>query len=428
MKPKWIDSKRERHLGALETLKESFVQDEHGKPTFQGWGFREACKFLADDIDLGAKFSPMTIAGVIRAAVWQMAEKGQFSAEAMLQAVESVVQVKLMAPPKKYFLYSTLSIQRLKTGQRKTWMKDLLVGRARKFEIAKSTLAERIQFECGIEVSCFQLPVSVMICARDPNEAFDAGHFKLDLVRSIWNLYLNRQVSTRISSGKPSAVNTVLLGPVHTLHHASGVLATDTILYEQDYVMPTQNYDWTMEFDGMSSFFTKVERRLRVNPLKDLVSDALVDYVRALELRDYKQAFLLLWAVLERLLGSSDVVESKKKTISRAAFLFTQDRRYIQSLLERLVEKRNELVHGRKEFGNMEAALHDTRWVLERVIEFCLENRYGFKTRAELLEFLDLPNDLNLLAWRLKLMKRARVHLLPAVKPMDIELETQPHP
>ena len=100
-------------------------------------------------------------------------------------------------------------------------------------------------------------------------------------------------------------------------------------------------------------------------------------------------------------------------TVKRGAFFFPKDHEYASGMLKRLVERRNEFVHGRQDFPNMEASLHHARWFVECAIEFLLDNKYGFRSHREFLEFLELPRDLKDVGKRLRLLAKAKSHLQP---------------
>lgn len=77
----------------------------------------------------------------------------------------------------------------------------------------------------------FYEPVSVLVSARTTNEAGALALDQLDLVRGIWNFRKNRGTWIRKSSGTRSPVNSIILGPIHTLHTPSGALATESWWY-----------------------------------------------------------------------------------------------------------------------------------------------------------------------------------------------------
>ena len=157
----------------------------------------------------------------------------------------------------------------------------------------------------------------------------------------------------------------------------------------------------------------KVERRLAISRERSLIEDAIIDYTNALDFRDNQRTFLELWNILERLVGSKDPTESKKLTVKRASFLFPDDHPYAANVLKRLVDRRNELVHGRADIPGLEASVHHARQFVERAIEFFLDNRFGFQSHHEFLSFLELPKDVRDVARRMRILSSAKMHLQP---------------
>ena len=426
----WIDTKSRRQDFAIKLLEESFRRNENGEPSFVGWGYRTAVALLVDDLKFPQGLASNTLAGIVRNAIWEMARIGSFSDAEMLNCTRNAYISHQRLLPKKFVLLSSVSLYNTTAHARKTWLKHVCFWPPSKYADARAQISDEIEQVIPAAISNRYSRLYVSVAARDMHEAFEQALFQLDLVRAIWNLQINRQYLTRTASGLAQPVNQILRGPIHTLHVPSGALATTIFNYETDYTNIAFPYNWGPTVSSIQTFFLRVERKLQVSPVSDFIKCALVDYVRALDHKENKRAFLDLWSLLERLVGSANPAESKKTTGTRTAFLIGQDVEYVQAVLARLAERRNELVHGRSEAPEMEAALHHIREYVEYAIEFLLQNKYDFQSPHDFKEFLDTPKDVAMLARRLSLMLKGRAHLTPRRKSDEgaEDSETPPTP
>ena len=81
--------------------------------------------------------------------------------------------------------------------------------------------------------------VTISTQGRSQAEAGLAALDALNLQRGFWNLALNLNLWDRPINQRRKPVNTVLLGPVHSLHHPNGELVPRGIWFDNEYVEPT---------------------------------------------------------------------------------------------------------------------------------------------------------------------------------------------
>ncbi len=157
----------------------------------------------------------------------------------------------------------------------------------------------------------------------------------------------------------------------------------------------------------MLKFTAKFRAHLHRSAYEPDLIIATLRYVRALDSRDWNDAFLRLWAVLEFLTGTKG--ESYKVTIRRAAFIFTQAD-YSYQILSYLMEYRNSSVHvhGGSESDEVEALLYLLKHYVEGLLNFHVRGRFRFESMADASEFMDLPNSEPLLDERIKRLKLAK--------------------
>jgi hypothetical protein len=228
--------------------------------------------------------------------------------------------------------------------------------------------------------------VSVGVKARSPYGAFQSALDSLDLLRGIWNFRKNSRF--RISSGKRQPVNSILLAPIHTLHKHDGSPACELWWYEPSYVEPIRPFADQTRIDNMVKYTANFRKYLsRSNYESDLIA-ATLRYVRALDSRDWNDAFIRLWSVLESLTATKEA--SYAVTIRRAAFMFAE-RDYSFQVLSCLMDYRNRSVHAGAESDEIESLLYLLKRYVEALLAFHVRGRFNFTSMTNASEFMGLP-------------------------------------
>lgn len=253
----------------------------------------------------------------------------------------------------------------------------------------------------------FYEPVSVLVSARTTNEAGALALDQLDLVRGIWNFRKNRGTWIRKSSGTRSPVNSIILGPIHTLHTPSGALATESWWYEPSYRGSVNLYREGDRIKKMTVFTKLVRRHLQRIPYRETVESAIIRYTRALDSRDWNYAFLQLWSIIE-LLTATTATESHKTTMKRAAATYKTDDEYVTQSLIHLRKHRNNAVHTGEEIENVEPLMYQAKNIVEHLIEFHLFHSGKFKNLVDVSEFLDSAKTLGELDERIRKLQLVR--------------------
>ncbi len=78
----------------------------------------------------------------------------------------------------------------------------------------------------------------IHVRGRSPAEAMDRALEALDLRRGMWNFALNRGRGATFPAPSRGPINEVLAGPLYSLHHRDGSLATEYDWYDPDYSEP----------------------------------------------------------------------------------------------------------------------------------------------------------------------------------------------
>ena len=275
----------------------------------------------------------------------------------------------------------------------------------RRFLIEREKISERAHQTLFADQPTGYLGVLARLSARSHYEAADSALDTIDLQRGIWNWYFNRRHFTRMSFGSQKPVNNIVLGPIHTLHHPRGQLATETFWFEQIYRAPAKLFDLRRDHDNMAKFTIAVRKALRRSKYRDDLEKAIITYARALDDCDLQTSFLKLWVVLE-LLTSTGKDETYASTLKRASFVF-MERKYFIQVLRILTDYRNRAVHASISTGKIETYLYQLKNVVEVLLEFHLFNRFRFKSLEHASQFLSLPTDKDALAARVKITEYA---------------------
>lgn len=255
----------------------------------------------------------------------------------------------------------------------------------------------------------FNLPIDyaatrIFVQARSNFEATEKALNALDLLRGIWNLYLNHSGVTRDSFGRLEPINQVVRGPISTLHEMGGQPITEVFWYESEYVEPLPCFDLQRRWRELHKFEHTIRRYLRKSPYRVAVEDAVRRYSRALDTREHNTSFLSLWGLLETLTNTEKV--SSDITVKRAAALWDQPD-FNKHLLNHLKAYRNRAVHAGYRTDEIETYLHQLRRYVEGLLTFHIYNVQKFSSIEEAAEFLNLPSDLTVLQKRMRLLQRA---------------------
>jgi hypothetical protein len=160
--------------------------------------------------------------------------------------------------------------------------------------------------------------VRVQVQARSDFEALDKALESMDFLRGIWNYRLNRGISSRWHSGLIKPINSIRLGPVHTLHLTTGQPATPLFWYEPLYPVVTKP-EVLKKWDEVKKEERNIRKAIRKSHYADFLKAMFVRYARSLDSSDHDSSFLKLWSLLEFITVISDTdnyAEVIRRTLS----------------------------------------------------------------------------------------------------------------
>lgn len=382
-----------------------------GKVTFEGWGYKGLVSVLQSMLQYSDEMPEINARLQISKAIFNTGSKGPITEHKLLAEINRLAREYQLESSQRYVLLTSISMSpslvlpKLNLGKSQINFSRSLSPRFRKesnaiFEHAKDSLFASLPID--------YLYVKVGVSAKSTYQAANQGLDLLDFVRGIWNWFLNRRYSSRMSfGGKPKPVNTIILGPLHTLHKINGELAAENNWwYETSYLGAIKPFSPRQdELEGMNRTIQYIKRIIRKHKYPEVIHNAFIRYTRALDERDWTTSFLKLWNVLELL---TDTNRADYETmIKRIAFLY-EERDYHLQVLQHLREFRNSSVHQDKESSDIETYLYQIKGYVELLIGFHINSRLSFQTIQEAGEFLSLPVEDKIIRDEIKKLGLAR--------------------
>jgi len=339
-------------------------------------------------------------------SIFNAARSGRLSPDSILSEVDALTRAYFKQPLNKYHLVTSLSF-----GWRAKPPSFSLNGAKLRFDAqfrryakARQEAIEEIKHSLLADLPTDYAPVLVTTEGRTSEEAVERGMAKLDLVRAIWNFWLNSSHGFRMSDGKRQPVNEIHLGPLHTLHKPDGSSLGNEWWYEPDYTGSVRSFNSPDKLPRLFKFQRKVSRLLRGHSYRELLESNLIRYSRALDLRDWESSYLRLWAVLEQLTNTG--TEGYGVTVRRASALYKSSDVARQELLH-LRERRNRSVHEGTEHRDLETLMYQLKGFVEDLLWFHMNGGKRFSNIQETTLFLDLPTTSTELSKRFKTIKYA---------------------
>jgi hypothetical protein len=345
-----------------------------------------------------------------------VAESKALTAKAFMDELSRQEQAYKRTPPQRYVLTTSLSARNLSDSLSHTGISDTRITFGERLPKHFQAEHERMR-QYGRSVLFGDLPkytslmrrytfARVSVWAKSEIEAVETALDGLNLLRGIWNFYLNYPQAWRSSAGQRNPVNKIVLGPIHSLHQPSGKLAVEYNWYEPDYVGPLMSVQLDRYLDAMRTFEKDVRKHLAKSRYRADLEDSIRRYGRVLDSRDWNNAFVQLWGLLEHLTDTTRL--DNKATCKRARFLYPKEERSLhKEVLAHLADHRNRAVHAGYVSEDAETLLYQLKRYVERVLWFHLFFGVNFSNCVEAAGFLNLPPDLDELQKRMRLMRRA---------------------
>jgi len=330
-----------------------------------------------------------------RDITWQIIKRigtsgKKFTQENLLAENKILSHEYLSLPKKKYAALTTLSLH---SPIRKRKISGNHISFS--FNLPKGFHAVRASAEYSARPSLYTksipenyLYARINVESRCESSAMNEALNALDLLRGIWNLILNYRTRRHASHQQP--VNSIVLGPIHTLHDPTGGIVMQGHWYEPFYLFQVKPLDGTKQ-DELFEREAAIRADLKRLPdeYRYHVERFIREYCRALDNTDLHKSYLELWAVLEMLTGCEE--SSNKDPVARALFFFSNNRDFHKEVLLGLRRIRNVVVHTNTEFQSVEWPLYQLKMYVESLIISHLQVGSNVRNIKEVFGIMDLP-------------------------------------
>jgi len=395
----------------IEKLEEARKISDDGKVKFEGGRLRIFGTLIFSMLSFPDCISEIDARRILFEAIFKAGSKDVITSKKLLAELNKLEQKFNALPIQRYALATSISLSLLLKLHNIRQQNSLIIfenSLPKIFRQESSELLNKATASLFADLPRDYVAVRVHVSSKTIYDAANKASEKIDFVRGIWNWTINRHIRFRYSSSvKPQPINQIILGPIHTLHKANGVLATtDEWWFEPSYVGAIRPYKPPQEFfDSLYSSLNGIRKKLKIHKYPNDIQNAFIRYTRALDERNYTTAFLKLWSILEFL---TDTIGSRYDvTVRRTAFLY-KEREFHYQVLQHLRLRRNLTVHFDKDTSEMKESLFNLKNYVESLISFHINNQYGFESIQEAAEFLSLPYEGNNLNHKIELLKYAK--------------------
>lgn len=400
----------EWHKGMEQSAQSLVLRMEKSRASagsFSGFDFFEHIVILSGLLKINNTIPEIEQKRMLNQAVFAAGKSSPVTPSWILREVKALESAYLKQPLRQFILLSGISVnqnQRLSGCRSEECHITFGKNPGKKARLARQDRLHEARSSILADPPHNYLPLAIRVSAKSPAEAGEMALDGIDLVRGLWNLWLNHNQSWRWSSGRLRPINKIFLSPIHTLHNPDGSLASDTWWYDPSYKQPMDCLWDKDKLSGMVKFESTVRRRVRKHQYANDVRNAVIRYGRALDSDDFNDVFLRLWGLMEYL--TATVSSAAKNAIKRAAFLF-QEADYSYQTLTYLSEHRNRFVHTGSESNEIEALVFLLKRHVEALLLFHIRNHFKFASLHEAAEFMDMPASQNELAKRLNKLRQA---------------------
>jgi hypothetical protein len=264
-------------------IEQSRKVDESGAVHFEPGRFMEYEVLLYSMLDFPETVPEIEGRKIARQAVSRAGKSGTITPKSLLAEANRLAQEYLQRPLGRYVLVTTLSLlpsvslRRVRVDNTDVIFEPCLHIRYQKGRVQ---ITESARHSLFAEPPTNHLSVRVHVSARSSYEAVDKAVDTLDLVRGIWNWFYNRRSWVRVSSGRRSPVNKIVLGPLDTLHYPTGKLATEGWWCKTEYCGAVQPFSPPSEdVEAMYKFLSNVRNGLAKCHYRESVEQGIIRVV-----------------------------------------------------------------------------------------------------------------------------------------------------
>lgn len=396
---KWKKSPSFKPQIILDKIEAAKSISEDGRVSYKGWEYHENFASIYAMVDVPAKITnELNADSLLSRALSRAAKAGKITPQSFIQHLNELADEELKVKEKEYRLVTSLSIR----GQLPFKLKSLDDVQIRfvdtlpdKYHSTRSQLSMDLNNGMKLAHAGYK-NVVVTSKAKSIHGAASKSLNTLDLVRSLMSLFSNS--SMELFGNTYAPINRIRLGEIHSLHHASGKLATKQYWYEPNFHF-SQPYQHSQP-EVLARNFDGCLERLDLCKYEKELTESLLRFVRALDEKDANSASIRLWGALEALACPGGA--KYENIVKRCAFLF-EEPEYHEQVLENLREYRNSTIHAGDQSQRAKTFCYQMQFYYQKLFLFHLYWAGEFMNLDEANTFLDLPTE------RTKLLNRKRL-------------------
>ena len=271
---------------------------------------------------------------------------------------------------------------------------------------SRGEIKETIIGYYGNEASpCSYSVAKITVRALNPYDAATKGLYILNTLRGIWNFTLKYNWAP-INQPFVFPLNDIVLGPVHTVHLASGALATKDIWYEPNYREHRNAINIGNKYKELRNSEYKIRNTLNHMNTNDKNTMKYIFglYSVALDEWNWDVVYLNLWNMLENILKKEG---ERKINIGRRASFIHKNAMLAEQNINILKCHRNSMLHDINGERASWAHIYYLKKYIDSLILFIVNNVRRFKTIDNIIELFSLPTDIDKLMNDIKLIKKA---------------------
>ena len=405
---KWNDKFAPKTL--LDTVQKSVRLGDNGEVCFDLGYLFSIEQTLISAIEFSEGIPSAQFGSLVSAAIKVACRKSNFSPGYVLQALSRAENEYLSRPSCRYVLITSVSLRHMPPPLRRN-LEDcrIILREVMPKSFSRTVLASRNRTSFAMPLTTDYLCAKVEVSARTPQEAADRSLRSLGVMVGIWN-YMLSGYKLQLGPGSNGVpLGGVVLGPVHTLHHPSGELATDIFWGESSYVGPLKDRaNYSRQTDELLKLERRILRHCSTAREQHRLRSVFHMYADALSEPNMDTAFLKLWSVLEQLTDTTE--GTKEKTLKRVAFLF-DDQDYPIQELRHIRDRRNRLVHASEASTHRQWQAVQLKRYVDLTLNFLLAPRNARRSFREIGEFLDSPREVDAIKAEVDAIK-AKIRIL----------------
>jgi hypothetical protein len=402
MKVKWKNNQKLKPSIILKKIDNIKFFSDEGKLQYSGMEYMDALAALHSMIYFPEEFSVITREKIISTAIDKMAKNQTLNIDEVIDEINSLVQSTLVTKEKKYHLLTSISFSKPcieKNINIENCRIRIIENNYPQKYATRNNVIERHKIKCG-KVPENYTNVIVDLKSKSPVEAAQKALKILDIQRAIWCLWGNSVGEIWGKEWEP--INKIRLGNIHTLHEDNGKILKNIVWYEPNF-KKAQLYKPSNSKVCIKYCKQSLEQ-LNISQYNNKIKEALLRFVRALDERDPNVALIRLWSGIETLAAPHE--NNYDLVTRRCAFLF-KEYDYHKQILEHLREYRNCNIHAGNEHTGAKSNCYQLQTYFRELVIFHLRHAGYFSSLEEANSFLDLPNDVNILEKKKKLLEKA---------------------